>query len=166
MEANLMAQSGVASVTPQNNTIRRPPSADTASASAPMRVEPTAQTPGSAPNVVAPTVNIPASVDILNAHPTINQVSAEELTFDIPMPFGESEVSESVIDRYVQTVNHALEPSFFRLNVGVHEATNRITVQVVDTNTDEIVREVPPESRLDVIARMQEFVGLLFDGKG
>ena len=109
----------------------------------------------------------PPSVDILNAHPTISTATTQELlTMDIPIPFGDAEVSEPVISRYINNVNEALEPSFFRLNFNIHEATNRVMVTVIDTNTDEVLREIPPESRLDVVARMQEFAGLLFDGKG
>ena len=162
MEANLMTQAGATPVAPPANTTTRRQAADTVATPTPARTE-AAQIRTGAP---APSSDIPVSVDILNVHSAISQTSAEELTFDIPIPFGESEVTESVISRYVDSVNQALYPSFFRLNVGVHEPTNRITVQVIDTNTDEVVREVPPESRLDVIAKMQEFVGLLFDGRG
>jgi hypothetical protein len=97
--------------------------------------------------------------------PTVNVGVAEVLTIDIPVAFSDEEITVSMIERYVDNINHELAPSFFRLSFGVHEPTNRITVQVVDTNTNEILRELPPESRLDIIAKMQEFAGLLFDAR-
>lgn len=107
------------------------------------------------------------SVDILNVHPTVSPGATEMLiTMDIPLPFGESEITESVISRYINNVNQALELSFFRLDYRIHEDTNRVMVAVVDSKTDEVLREIPPESRLDVLARIQEFVGLLFDDQG
>jgi flagellar protein FlaG len=86
-----------------------------------------------------------------------------ENALDVPLPVGDEEISEATIARYIDNVNQALEPSHFRLNFGVHEPTNRIMVRVVDTDTDEIRREIPAESRLDITARLQEFAGLLFD---
>lgn len=162
MEANLMVQAVAA---PTSLDTRRPSPAET------VRPERTSVDRIPAPSTrqapaISPvdSVAIRPNVDILSAHPTVNPGTTEDLiTLDIPMPFGDAEITESVVARYINTVNEALAPSFFRLNFGVHEPTNRIMVQVIDTNTDEILREIPPESRLDVIARMHEFVGLLFD---
>ena len=134
-------------------------------------LQPTSGRPAQeAPPVAPPIGNLPSNpngVNILSAHPTVTaNVTADLIAMDIPLPFGESEITENVISRYISSVNEALAPSFFRLNFNVHEATNRVMVTVYDTNTDEVLREIPPESRLDVLARMQEFVGLLFDDIG
>jgi uncharacterized FlaG/YvyC family protein len=104
------------------------------------------------------------SMDILSAHPSVSQRVTEDLvSSEFPLPFRDGEISESTISRYVNAVNEALSPSFFRLNFNIHEDTNMAMIQVIDVNTDEILREIPPESRLDIMARIQEFSGLLFD---
>ena len=162
MEANLNVQAN----TIVNLDRGRPPiaNANTVSSPAPVATPPTR--PSAANVTAAPPVrgSIVPSVDILSAHPTVSQRITEDLvSLDIPVPYDDSEITESVIDRYVRVVNEALAPSFFRLHASIHEATNRVMVQVIDTNTDEILRELPPESRLDIIARMQEFAGLLYD---
>ncbi len=36
-------------------------------------------------------------------------------------------------------------------------------VKVIDTNTDEIIREIPQEKVLDNIANIKEMLGLLLD---
>lgn len=48
---------------------------------------------------------------------------------------------------------------------GIHEETNRITIKIVDKDTKEVVREVPPEKTLEMIAKVWEFAGLLIDEK-
>ena len=107
------------------------------------------------------------SLNILSAHTNINSRAVIPLvSSDFPMSFSDREIPESSISRYVGSVNEALAPSFFRLEIGIHEPTNNVMVQVVDTRTAEVLRELPPESRLDIMAKLREFAGLLFDRSG
>lgn len=48
---------------------------------------------------------------------------------------------------------------------GVHEQTNRITIQIVDKDTKEVIKELPPEKTLDMIAKAWELAGILVDEK-
>ncbi|MCL1988078.1 MAG: flagellar protein FlaG [Firmicutes bacterium] len=100
--------------------------------------------------------------------PTVTMATPPaEVQATIALPNGEqytsNEVTNESITRALDTVNEALAPSHFSLNSSVHEATNTIMVSVVDTNTNEVIRELPPESRLDLLARIKEFAGLLVD---
>lgn len=46
---------------------------------------------------------------------------------------------------------------------GIHEATNRVTIRIVDKETREVIRELPPEKTLDMIAKVWEMAGLIVD---
>ena len=46
---------------------------------------------------------------------------------------------------------------------GIHEDTNRVTIKLVDKNTKEVIKELPPEKTLDMIARVWELAGILID---
>ncbi|MDY3797180.1 MAG: flagellar protein FlaG [Agathobacter sp.] len=46
---------------------------------------------------------------------------------------------------------------------GIHEATNRVTIKIVDRNTKEVIKELPPEKTLDMIAKAWELAGLMVD---
>ena len=48
---------------------------------------------------------------------------------------------------------------------GIHEKTNRVTIKIVDKETKEVVREVPAEKTLDLIAKAWEMAGILVDEK-
>ena len=48
---------------------------------------------------------------------------------------------------------------------GIHEETNRITIKIVDRSTKEVIKELPPEKTLDLIAKVWEMAGLLVDEK-
>ncbi len=49
------------------------------------------------------------------------------------------------------------------LEFSYHEATQRVSIQVVDKNTREIIREIPPEKSLDMLQKMWELAGILVD---
>lgn len=48
---------------------------------------------------------------------------------------------------------------------GIHEGTNRVTIKIVDRSTKEVIKELPPEKTLDMIARVWEMAGLFVDEK-
>ncbi len=48
---------------------------------------------------------------------------------------------------------------------GIHEATNRVTIKIVNKETKEVIKELPPEKTLDMIAKAWEIAGLLVDEK-
>ena len=44
---------------------------------------------------------------------------------------------------------------------GIHDATNRVTIKIVDKDTKKVLKEYPPEKTLDMIAKVWEMAGLL-----
>ena len=47
----------------------------------------------------------------------------------------------------------------------LHEGTKEMMISVVDPNTDKVIREIPPKEFLDFIAKMKEYIGMVFDKK-
>lgn len=48
---------------------------------------------------------------------------------------------------------------------GIHEATNRVTIKIVDKDSKKVIKEYPPEKTLDMIAKAWEMAGLMVDEK-
>lgn len=65
------------------------------------------------------------------------------------------------IKRAVEEVNRKAKNS--ELIFGIHDATNRVTIKVVDKSTKEVIREFPPEETLDMIAKVWELAGIMVD---
>ena len=59
-------------------------------------------------------------------------------------------------NKVMTIANRSLEFSF-------HEATNEIMVKVINTETKEVIREIPPEKILNMVAGLMELAGLLID---
>lgn len=66
--------------------------------------------------------------------------------------------------RAVEEVNRKAKNS--ELIFGIHDATNRVTIKVVDKSTKEVIREFPPEETLDMIAKVWELAGIMIDERG
>lgn len=64
----------------------------------------------------------------------------------------------------------ALEDVTLRLNsdvrLHVDDNTGRVIAQIIDCDTREIIRQIPPEELLHMAARLNDLVGLLFDAEG
>ena len=48
---------------------------------------------------------------------------------------------------------------------GINDATNSVTIKIVDKDTKKVLKEYPPEKTLDMIAKVWEMAGLLVDKK-
>lgn len=65
------------------------------------------------------------------------------------------------VRKAVETLNKRMANS--EAVFGIHEDTNRVTIKIVDKNTKEVIKELPPEKTLDMIARVWEMAGILID---
>lgn len=75
------------------------------------------------------------------------------------------DVSRAELEQAVAEINHKLALHNTRLVFTVHDKTRAVQVRVVDTESGEIVREIPPKRVLDIRAMTLEELGLLVDEK-
>lgn len=71
--------------------------------------------------------------------------------------------SEETMKQAISDINKQLSNT--ECVFGVHEATNRVTIRIVDKTSKEVLKELPPEKTLDMIAKVWELAGLLVDEK-
>ncbi len=69
------------------------------------------------------------------------------------------------IEKLKEGINKTLKVSNRELQYSIHDKLNEIMIKLIDTETNEIIREFPQEKNLDVLAKMLEFSGLLLDEK-
>ncbi|MEK3838630.1 MULTISPECIES: flagellar protein FlaG [unclassified Paenibacillus] len=67
--------------------------------------------------------------------------------------------------RALEKVLKALEGPETTLQVSVHKETKAIMVKVLNKDTGELIREIPPEKTLDIVANMMEIAGIIIDQK-
>lgn len=76
----------------------------------------------------------------------------------------EKEPAKSTIDSAISGMNARLPKT--HCAYAYDEDTKRITIKVFDDETEEIIREVPPEKSLEVLKKVWEIAGIIIDEKG
>lgn len=71
--------------------------------------------------------------------------------------------SEATLDDAVKRANLKMEHT--RCEYSYHKDTNRVSIKVINSDTDEVIREIPPEKSLDMLQKMWEMAGILVDEK-
>lgn len=70
------------------------------------------------------------------------------------------------IEASVAEVNQRLLGKDMKLAYEVHERTGRTMVRLVDMQTNEVIKEIPPANMLDVIGKIWDDMGIAVDRKG
>lgn len=73
----------------------------------------------------------------------------------------EQQASAEQIRKAVEKLNKSMSNS--EAVFGIHEDTQRVTIKIVDRKTKEVIKELPPEKTLDMIAKVWEMAGILVD---
>lgn len=73
--------------------------------------------------------------------------------------------NEGELIKAIESANKSLNVYDRKLEFAIHERTKEVMVKVIDTNTDEIIREIPPERVLDRVAKLWEMAGIIVDKK-
>ena len=79
--------------------------------------------------------------------------------------FGETEQEKQLI-KLIEDSNKTIRNNQNEFQFSVHEKTKQIVIKVVDKQTKEVVKELPPEKILDMISKMCEIAGVFVDERG
>jgi len=74
-------------------------------------------------------------------------------------------LGEEHLIRTIERAVKALQGPTTTLEVSVHEKTHAIMVKVLNKESGELIREIPAEKTLDLVAKMMEIAGILVDEK-
>lgn len=75
-----------------------------------------------------------------------------------PIAIGELELIEAI-----ERANNTLMGINTNFKFSIHEETKAIMVKVINSDTQEVIREIPPEKILDLVAKMWEMAGMFVD---
>jgi flagellar protein FlaG len=85
-------------------------------------------------------------------------------TADINIANQPNEITNNVIKKMISEINSKLNKNTEAV-FGIHDETNRVTIKIIDKDSKEIIKEIPPEKTLEMIAKIWEIAGLLVDEK-
>lgn len=76
---------------------------------------------------------------------------------------GSVSITDEQLVKAIEKAIKAIQGRNTSLDFSVHEKTRQIMVKVKDKETGEVIREIPPEKTMDLVARMWEMAGILID---
>jgi flagellar protein FlaG len=74
-------------------------------------------------------------------------------------------VQEKDVINAIEKANKHISSFDRRLEFSIHDTTKQIMVKVINTEDDTVIREIPSEKVLDMVAHMWEVAGILVDEK-
>lgn len=69
------------------------------------------------------------------------------------------------IQNAISNANNKMKNTKTKCEFSYHEPTKRVSIKVIDRETEEVIREIPPEETLQMIEKMWELAGILVDEK-
>lgn len=77
----------------------------------------------------------------------------------------DKDFSDVELEESVEELNDTIEALHKDLKFEIHESSERMMVEVINMDNNEVIKEIPPREVLDMIGRIKEMVGLLIDEK-
>lgn len=76
-----------------------------------------------------------------------------------------NDVSAERIKQAINNVNNKMKHTKTKCEFSYHEPTKRVSIKVIDKDTEEVIREIPPEETLEMIEKMWEISGMIVDAR-
>ncbi|MCM3208580.1 flagellar protein FlaG [Paenibacillus illinoisensis] len=104
-------------------------------------------------------INSSADLPLRSETTTVNQVTGVK-----PVQSDKNEsVNKQQLDKLIEDGNKVLQRMDTQLRWSVNKESNQMIVKVMDTQTNEVLREIPPEKYLELVQNLCEQVGLFLD---
>lgn len=75
-------------------------------------------------------------------------------------------ISDEQLVKAIERSIKAMQGKSTSLEFSFHEKTKTIAVKILDSDTGQIIKEIPPEKSLDFVAKLWEMAGLFVDERG
>ena len=111
-------------------------------------------------------VEMTNSTGFAEVNPVVNAQGGATGANNADMEDGQNQgASESSIKAAVQRANNQMKHAKTQCEFSYHEPTKRVSIKLIDSETKEVIREIPPEDTLEMVAKRWELAGLLVDEK-
>lgn len=116
------------------------------------------------------TMNQPVYTDVAanRPKPEGKAVQTQPAEAELRVQQAQAENPEKNSKRIKNAVDHAnqtMRQTKTKCEFSYHEETKRVSIKVIDEETEEVIREIPPEETLEMLSKMWELAGLMVDEK-
>lgn len=98
---------------------------------------------------------------------TMSGVSSQDVqsSSEIPIIGDKHQVSEKDLKELVDKANQLIGQNNTRVQFSIHDKTHQIMVKLVDSSTNEVIKEIPPEKMVDLVYNLCQQMGIFVDEK-
>ncbi len=72
-------------------------------------------------------------------------------------------IDKKLLEKIVDKLSQQFRSKNTSLNFSIDDATQSLVVKVIDSDSEKVIRQIPPEEILAIRARIQELLGAIFD---
>lgn len=90
--------------------------------------------------------------------------TSSEAPLRTPQDSASEQLSTQEVRNTVAAFNDVFEQANISVRYSFDEDTDDLVITLVDRDTDEVLRQLPPDQILKMRQRLQELMGLMFDG--
>lgn len=96
---------------------------------------------------------------LLSQNVRVNNSHREQLLRNVPS------IGEKRLNDLIEHGNKVLQRLDTHLQWSVHQESHQLIVKVMNTETNEVIREIPPEKYLELVQNLCEQIGMFLDEK-
>jgi flagellar protein FlaG len=78
----------------------------------------------------------------------------------------QKEMTKEELQKLTTQLNKEMEPLNPDIKFSFNDKVSELVVNVIDKNTDKVIRKIPSDEALKIMEQMRKLVGALFDDKG
>ncbi|WP_394188496.1 flagellar protein FlaG [Paenisporosarcina quisquiliarum] len=95
----------------------------------------------------------------------VQPVSSESFQSSQPSQEQENPLPAEKAKKMTESINRFMETTNTNLRFQYHEDLKEYYVTIVDSKTNELVKEIPSKKLMDIYAAMRDFLGIMVDRK-
>lgn len=108
-------------------------------------------------NIIGSKIDNPVQTKVTGGRVQTEHIAQKEST--VP----DMKFTKENVEQIVDTLNSAARSVNQRVAFSYNEGTKRVIMKVVDSDTNEIVREIPPKEMIRFLEKMHELIGMIVD---
>ncbi len=106
------------------------------------------------------------AVDVVAKDPQLNtSQQSKTVEFGKMHEIKQKDVSEKELKKAVNEINDAFKSMNIARQFVIDKDTDQVVVKILDTEKNEVIRQIPSEDALRISKNIKEMLGLLFDSK-
>jgi flagellar protein FlaG len=104
--------------------------------------------------------------DSLNTRKLENSQEMQKDKQDEEVQKKQKEMTKEELQKLTEQLNKEMAPLNPDIKFQYNDKVNELVVNVIDKNTDKVIRKIPSDEALKIMEQMRKLVGALFDDKG